>query len=185
MSFEVEVKFRVADHDALRRRLLAQGAVEGAEVGHEDLYLAHPSRDFAQTDEALRLRRVGVENRVTYKGPKRGGPTKTREEVEIPFADGPAALADLRTIYERLGFRPVASIRKVRRPFEIEFRGRAMEVALDLAEGLGAFAEVETIAASEADLAEAQGAVLALAVEVGLSEVESRSYLRMTLESRG
>src|SRR4051794_30357478 len=46
LSFEVEIKFRVADHDDLRRRLIAMGGVPGADVEQEDLYLAHPSRDF-------------------------------------------------------------------------------------------------------------------------------------------
>jgi len=181
MSFEIEVKFRVADPDALRRQLLSMGAVEGSELQHEDIYLAHPSRDFARTDEALRLRRVGAGNRVTYKGPKRGGPTKTREEIEIPFEEGPDALAGMRAVFERLGFVPVATIRKVRTPFHF---GGPMEVTIDLAEGLGAFAEVEAIAPNEAGLAEAQESVLGLASDLGLVEVEPRSYLRMHLEAR-
>ncbi len=185
MSYEVEVKFRDADHAALRRQLLAMGAVAGAELRHEDVYFAHPSRDFARTDEALRLRRVDAENRVTYKGPKRGGPTKTREEIEIPLAEGPEALAGMRTVFERLGFLTVATIRKARLPFRVEYRGRLMEVALDLAEGLGAFAEVEAIAEGEGDLADAQGAVMGMADLLGLREVEPRSYLRMNLEAGG
>lgn len=184
MSYEVEVKFRVPDHDALRARLLSLNASEGPVIRHEDLYLAHPSRDFAQTDEALRLRRIGAENRVTYKGPKRVGPTKTREEIEIPFAEGPEPLAGMRAILERLGFRPVAQIRKSRRPYSVPDRGRPIEVVLDLAEGLGAFAEVEAIADGDEDLPAAQQAVLSLASELGLTEVEPRSYLRMNLEAR-
>src|SRR5579883_1372511 len=80
MSFEVEVKYRSADHDQLRRLLLELGAREDAPVDQEDVYLRHPSRDFAQTHEALRLRHIGAENRITYKGPRFPGPTKTREE---------------------------------------------------------------------------------------------------------
>ncbi len=56
-----------------------------------------------------------------------------------------------------------------------------MEVVLDRAEGLGDFAEVESLS-EERGLAEAQEAVLALARELGLTEVEPRSYLRMLLE---
>ena len=82
-GFEVEIKFRAADLEALGRRLLSLGAEPIGTSEQEDLYLAHPSRDFASTDEALRLRRVGDMNRITYKGPKLGGPTKTREETPI------------------------------------------------------------------------------------------------------
>ncbi|HWE37443.1 MAG TPA: class IV adenylate cyclase [Isosphaeraceae bacterium] len=183
MGFEVENKFRVADHGGLRRRLAEWGAEAGPAVEQEDVYLAHPARDFAATDEALRLRRLGDENRITYKGPKRGGPAKTREEVEVPFADGPGALADMARVFEALGFRPVATIRKSRTSYHLERDGRPIEVALDLADGLGAFAEVEALAADEADLADAQRAVTTLAEALGLTDLEPRSYLRMGLEA--
>lgn len=184
-GYEVEIKFRVEDHGALARRLEELGAEAGPEVRQEDTYLSHPGRDFASTDEALRLRRIGAENYVTYKGPKLAGPTKTREEIEIPFEPGPEGLRRMARLTERLGFRPVATIRKTRRPYRLEEGGRRMEVALDLADGLGAFAEVETLAGGPDDLAAAQAAVLALAERLGLVEVERRSYLRMTLEEAG
>ena len=164
--------------------LRAIGAEAGHEVEQEDVYLAHPSRDFAETNEALRLRRDGASNRVTYKGPKRGGPTKTREEIEIAFADGTDAMGQMTRLFGLLGFRPVATVRKARRSFHLERGGRAVDVTLDRAEGLGDFAEVETLAGPD-DLAGAQAAVQAMAKELGLVEVEPRSYLRMHLEAAG
>lgn len=181
-GFEVEIKFRAADHPALARRLAELGAESGPELEQEDVYLSHPARDFGRTDEALRLRRVGPENRVTYKGPKLGGPTKTREEIELPFASGPEALEQMTRLFQRLGFRPVAVICKVRRPFRLVRDGRPLEVALDRAEGLGDFAEVEALARDAADLPAAQATVMALAAALGLEAVERRSYLRMHLE---
>ena len=185
MGFEIEVKFRVADHAGLTRRLLERGFGAGATVEHEDAYLAHPARDFARTGEAFRIRGEGPSNRITYKGPKLGGPTKTREEIEVAFAEGPESREQLARAFDRLGFRPVAVVRKRRTEFHLEFQGRSMVVALDEAEGLGSFAEVESLAETEADLPAAQGAVLALAGELGLVEVEPRSYLRMVLEASG
>src|SRR5947208_16350470 len=117
MGYEVEVKFRDADHAAIERRLLAMGAQAGEAVAQEDVYLAHPARDFAATGEAFRLRRDGPANRLTYKGPKHAGPTKTREEVEIGFDRGAASWAEMHRLFEALGFRPVATVRKVRRAF--------------------------------------------------------------------
>lgn len=184
MGYEVEIKFHALDHEALAGKLRAIGAREGTVIEQEDIYLAHPARDFAATDEALRLRRVGAENRITYKGPKLGGPTKTREEIELPFAAGADALEQFARLFERLGFRPVATIRKVRRPFALEHAGRMLEVVLDRAEGLGDFAEVETLADGPDDLPASQSAVLALAEALGLERVERRSYLRMFLEGR-
>lgn len=184
MSYEVEVKYRTVDHDHLVQRLIEKGAIAAGAVNQADIYLSHPARDFAQTNEAFRIRRIGDENRITYKGPKRSGPIKTREEIEIPVAGGPEQFGRLLRLLENLGFRPVATIRKRRETIHLSFQDHELEVALDLAEGLGAFAEIEAFASSEADLPAAQQAVLALADELGLTEVEPRSYLGMILEER-
>ncbi len=184
MSYEVEMKFRSADHDRLRRVLLERGAREEPAVNQEDVYLRHPSRDFAQTHEALRLRRIGPDNRVTYKGPRFPGPTKTREEIELPFGEGEDAFRSLFRLFENLGFAPVATIRKRRTTFHVAGPPHEIEVTLDRVDELGDFAEIETIVRDEAELPPAQAAVLALAAELGLSRIEPRSYLRMVLEAR-
>ena len=184
MPYEVEIKFRVPNHDALIEALAAIGAVPSLTTPHSDLYLAHPERDFAKSDEALRLRRDGETNAITYKGPKRGGPTKTREEVEVVFEPGGESREKMARIFQALGFRPVADVKKVRTSYDVPGRGRPMAVTLDVAEGLGSFVEVEAIAAGDDDLPAAQQAVLALAGELGLTDVEPRSYLRMTLERK-
>ncbi len=182
VGYEVEVKFRVPDLEALALRLSDQGADAGPPIDQEDVYLAHPMKDFSESDEALRIRRTGQENRITYKGPKLGGPTKTREEIELTFESGAEGLRKLTRLLERLGFQTVAVIRKLRRPFALRFEGRALEVVLDQASGLGSFAEVETLARGPDDLPEAQKAVLGLAAALGLEDLERRSYLRMHLE---
>ena len=184
MSFEVEVKYRSVDHDRLRGLLVESGAREARAVEQQDIYLHHPARDFAQTHEALRLRRIGAENRVTYKGPRFPGPTKTREEIEISFDAGEASFRDLARLFENLGFRPVATVRKRRSTFHLSRPPHEIEISLDRADGLGDFAEIEAIASDDAALPSAQAAVLALAAQLGLDQVEPRSYLRMVLEAR-
>ncbi len=185
MGFEIEVKFRVAELAELSRKLELRGGPSPHEVEHQDAYLAHPVRDFARTGEAFRIRSEGELNRITYKGAKLEGPTKTREEIEVEFAPGAEAREQLGRAFELLGFRPVAVVKKSRKEFHVDFQGRAVIIALDQAEGLGSFAEVETLAKTEADLKDAQIAVLAMAGELGLTEVEPRSYLRMHLEAEG
>ncbi|WP_406699947.1 CYTH domain-containing protein [Singulisphaera sp. Ch08] len=86
-------------------------------------------------------------------------------------------------LFNQLGFRKVAAVRKTRRPFHLEYQGLPIEVALDTTEGLGEFAEVEAFATKEADLPAAQAAVIDLARELELTEVEPRSYLRMHLDA--
>jgi len=184
MSYEVEVKYRLANVDQLERRLAERGAARRPAIVQEDTYLSHPSRDFALTNEALRLRCVMEENQITYKGPRRRGPTKTREEIEIGVAPGDDARRDTFRLFEKLGFHHVATIRKTRTPFHLTVDRHDIEIMLDQADGLGDFAEIETVAAAESDLPDAQAAILAMADQLGLTEVEPRSYLRMELDAR-
>ena len=115
MQYEVEQKFPVADLEAIQRRLAELGAAIPEPEEEVDLFFAHPARDFAATDEALRLRQKGGRGFVTYKGPKIDAATKTRRELELPLGDAPAAIAAWREMLEALGFRPAGEVRKSRR----------------------------------------------------------------------
>ncbi len=184
MSFEVEVKYRLSGDSELAARLTRNGVESAAEVVYEDTYLEHPAHKLARSNEALRIRRAGDSIQVTYKGPRRRGPIKTREEIELPLGDGPGAFYAVFRLFSNLGFRPVVIVRKTRRPYFLRHHGRLVEVALDFAEGIGTFAEVETIAETESELPHAQRAVLDLAASLGLTEIEPRSYRRMLQEQR-
>jgi adenylate cyclase class 2 len=184
MSYEIEQKFRTEGHERIVDRLAELPAEPGERIEQEDTYLKHPARDFARTGEAFRVRRFGDHNAITYKGPKRQGPTKTREEIEILFESGPGSLQKLLQLFEMLGFQAVTSIRKVRTPYHLTFQAHAIEVVLDVVEGIGTYVEVETIVEAENQMPEAQRTVVELAARLGLTEVEPRSYLRMVLENR-
>ena len=149
-----------------------------------DRYYAHPARDFAQTDEALRIRRVSESNFVTYKGPKLDQQTKTRREIEIPLPPGEEGFSQFAALLEALGFRIVAEVRKLRRIARIDWQGFHVEVALDDVEGVGHFVELE-IAADPAQLAGAKAALATLAEHLGLQGGERRSYLELLLLSQG
>jgi len=179
-EFEVEQKFRVADLAAVRRRLVALGAEFAEPVDQADTYFSHPVRNFAQTDEALRLRRVGEVNRITYKGPKIDRETKTRRELELPLVAGAAAFEQYVELLLTLGFGQVATVRKRREAARLTWQGHAVEAALDTVEGVGQFAELE-IAADESGLPAAKGAIAALAEKLGLAQNERQSYLELLL----
>lgn len=149
MRYEVEQKFPVPDMAAVQKRLAELGAAVAAWQLEVDLYFAHPAKDFARTDEALRIRTIGTANYVTYKGPKIDQTTKTREEIELPLPGGPQGYADGQRLLEALGFRPVAEIRKRRRKAEIAWQGQKVEVSLDEVDSLGTFVELELIASAD------------------------------------
>jgi adenylate cyclase class 2 len=181
---EVEMKFPVASFAGVEEKLAQGGSHADAPLRQADHHLNAPDRDFARTDEALRLRRVGGANFLTYKGPKRPGPGKSRTEVEVPVGGGDTNADDFLRLLGHLGYRPVAVVRKTRRPFHLRRQGFAVEVCLDEVDGLGKFVEVEIIAPEE-QLDAARQALAALAAELGLEKEERRSYLELQLSAAG
>ncbi len=181
---EVEIKYTDADFAALEARLRQWGAREDPPRADEDHYFNAPDRDFAVTDEALRLRRIGPRNFVTYKGPKRDAQTKTRTEIEVPIAAGDAAADDFTRVLIALGYRPVAIVRKTRRLFHLPRGGYGLEITLDDVAEVGHFAELE-IQAPEEQLEPARSVLLQTAAALGLSASERRSYLELLLAARG
>ena len=75
--YEVEIKVP-ADHAAVEARLRELGAERAGRRGQRDVYYDAPHREFAETDEALRIRHETDADpatdspettRLTYKGP--------------------------------------------------------------------------------------------------------------------
>jgi adenylate cyclase class 2 len=178
--YEVEQKFRLTDEAALLARLAKLGVVPGEAKEQVDCYYAHPVRDFAATDEALRIRRMGELNFITYKGPKLDPHTKTRREIDLPLPSGGKAAIDHGKLLEALGFRPVAEVRKRRRTATIEWQGRHVEAAIDDVAGVGRYIELELVA-EERELEKARISLDALVHELGLMGGERRSYLELML----
>jgi adenylate cyclase, class 2 len=181
VQYEVEQKFRVEDRSPLEKHLHKLGGVLGLPVVHADVYFRHPARDFARTDEALRIRSVGDEHWITYKGPKIDRELKTRAELELPLGSGQQSLAGFTELLTSLGFDPVREVRKTRQPFRVAWRGVNIEGALDNVDGLGQFVELEIIA-DAAGLDAARQSILSLAEELDLASPERRSYLEMLID---
>ena len=180
MRYEVEQKFPVSDVAGLESGLIAAGAEICESRAELDLYYAHPARDFSKTDEALRIRRQGPSNWITYKGPKIDRTTKTRKEIELPLPPGGESADAWGGLLEALGFRPVAEVHKLRRKFYIAWQDRRVEGCLDEVEGLGSFAELELIV-EEAGVEAAKLCIASLAEGLGLEVSERRSYLELLL----
>jgi adenylate cyclase class 2 len=180
---EVEMKFPVADFATLERKLAAWGASQLKSHREEDHYFNAPERDFARTDEALRLRRVGSANFMTYKGPKLDPQTKTRTEIEAPLAPGQEVAEAMSQLLTHLGYRPVAVVEKSRRVFQTKKEGFGLEICLDEVEDVGRFAELEILAPDD-QLDAARKVLLAAASELGLTGSERRSYLELLLANR-
>lgn len=179
---EIEVKYPAPVRSLLEAKLEELGAFPGLPITEQDRYYNAPDRDFAATDEALRIRTLGANSVLTYKGPKRDALTKTRTEIEVPF-DGNGAAANLGNLLTALGYRPVADVRKQRVIYAFSRAGFDMHVCLDDVEGVGSYVELE-IVAEESAYEAGRSALLAFAEELGLSSPERRSYLQLLLAKR-
>ncbi|NWF94957.1 MAG: class IV adenylate cyclase [Candidatus Thorarchaeota archaeon] len=186
---EVEVKLPVqADRVAgLCARLEALAARRLNEEDHEDIYFAHPTRSFAQTDEALRLRkRIPVDATVpvplpqlTYKGPKLDKTTKTRQESTVEVSNSESLLE----ILESLGFRRMGTVRKHRVFYDLD----GTVVSLDRVDQVGTFVEVEMIARDESEVPRARERVFTVIKSLNLNPADSvrESYLELLLARMG
>jgi adenylate cyclase class 2 len=181
MQYEVEQKHRVDDGWDAVVRLATYGAKLGEPISQTDTYFAHPARDFAKSDEALRIRTESTQSFVTYKGPKLDTTTKTRQELELPLGETGMAADRFAELLQVLGFSPVAVVRKHRRSFRIGYEGHDVEGAYDLVDGLGAFVELE-LKTDEAGLDEAKRIIAKLATELDLGPSVLSSYLEMLLD---
>ncbi len=173
MNYEIELKGYYDDENELRRKLESLGAVFVDKIEEEDIYFSHPSRDFAETGEAFRIRKSGNDFRFTYKGPRQSGGIKIREEIEFSVGDYSAAYAML----EKLSFMPRGRVKKVREIFTYS----DFTICLDDVEEVGKFIEIEKIG-SDKSLIEKE--IFLIAEKLGISRIEKRSYLTMLMENK-
>ena len=169
---EVEAKAYLPEPERVMTSIMELGGREIYFTVQRDTYYRHPGRDFAITDEALRIREEEGRSFITYKGPKLDLQTKAREELEVPLVDP----KDLGMLLLRLDFEPVAVVEKRRRGYLVG----TLEVTVDEVKGLGYFLEVE--AKNCDDLEEGKERVLGLMNTLHLESLERMSYLELLLE---
>jgi adenylate cyclase class 2 len=187
--YEVELKCR-AKHGDVRDRLDAVGASRLRAVTQRDVYYDAPHRNFAETDEAFRIRRERVvdENddggdasepvsKLTYKGPLVEKDSKTRVEHETVVDDETEA----RAIVEALGFEPAAVVEKERTFFELD----GYTVTLDTVSELGEFVEIETGVETDGEVPAARNRARKLLKTLGVDPDENirTSYLGLLFEA--
>ena len=190
--YEVEIKVPAA-LATVRERLREVGAERVDARRQRDTYYDAPHREFAETDEALRVRRetplsdgapdgeadedegADAAATVTYKGPLLDAASKTRAEHETGVDDGEALAA----VLSGLGFEPAATVDK-RREFWSYDR---FTVTLDAVSGLDEYVEIERTVEAEADVDAARDAAVDALDRLGLDADEQvrTSYLGLLL----
>jgi predicted adenylyl cyclase CyaB len=142
MAEEIEAKVRIADPEALRRRLAERGATGGATVLEVNRLFDDASGALGRSGAAVRVREerqpcggAVLRTLLTYKGPRRPSPYKRRAEFQTTVGAAEPLLA----ILEALGLVETFRFEKRRTAWRLG----ACEVVLDEIPHLGWFAEVE------------------------------------------
>lgn len=171
---EIESKYRSPGNDKIEKALVKMGAKKTAEETMEDVYFAHPGRDFGKTDEALRVRKRSDGAEMSYKGPRMSiERAKAREEINLKIDNALTA----QRIVERLGFKEVCVVKKSRKSYILD----KVRVDVDEVEGLGEFVELEILTESP----EMSQELLELARnELALEKLEPRTYLELILDKK-
>ena len=183
MGFEIEIKVRVEALEPIEAKLIENNAELIADQDEHDVYYNAPHKDFAETDEALRLRYVNNQKCgkimlpcITYKGPKVGREGfKAREEIIVDLSSG----EDFAVLLEKIGYRRTAAVDKHRKIYRVP---NAI-VTLDEIPGVGVFSEIE--AAAELSEHEAVSVIDKIAEMAGITgERLTKSYLEIVLEAQ-
>lgn len=168
MHQEVELKALVKDLDNLMEKFEELGVERVGFEHQEDIYLNPPHKNYAITDEALRIRRVTDENDeriayLTYKGPKLDSKSKTREEVEIPLTESEN---DTVKLLGFLGFKEAIEIVKDRTLYKY----KQFTICLDEVEGLSdIYLEMEVLVPEKEDYRDLLKEMFNLYKELGIS----------------
>ena len=179
MMIEVEVKAKIDSFEDMKVRLNKINAIKTKTEEQIDRYFNSPVKDFAQTDEALRIRETRTDDAhnlfITYKGPKIDSKSKTREEVEMKIEDSDKCSR----IFENLGFKEVRTVKKNREYYRLD----RFIISLDDVEGLNPYMEIEVELEDGCDYNEAQEKIFDLFKDLGITDgFERTSYLELLEE---
>ena len=141
MAVEIEAKMKVDDLEAVRNRLKAAGATLIGDFLEKNLFFDTDDRSLLTADEGLRLRLTQNlatsehVNTITFKGPRKHGQLKSREETEVNVDNFDNAA----TLLGCLGYVRVLQFEKRRESWSF----RSCKVELDTLPHLGTYVEIE------------------------------------------
>lgn len=163
----IEIELKAEGNEELVGKVRERGEllVEKRQV---DVYYDHPCRDFAETDEALRVRKEDGSTVLTYKGPKLDPGSKSRFEEKSEAGERTSDVLEL------LGFEPLPPVVKNREIYEIE----GFTFTVDDVEGLPLYVEGE-VEGEEDVLEELRDELKAVMSSMGARVFERRSYLEL------
>jgi adenylate cyclase class 2 len=173
---EVEIKVPIDDKSIIKEGLKKIGFSFKKTIQQKDHYFQHPLRNFAKTDEALRVRKTFDGSLLNYKGPKLDKMTKTREEIELKIQDADKLIQ----ILDKIGFREVFLVEKSR---EIYKSGK-ITASVDSVKDLGDYLELEILSKEKEDIEKSRNELFSILEKIHLSKDKMirKSYLELLLK---
>ncbi len=138
VNFEIEIKLRLPpDISKIRRTLRRLGFRVSERRSHEtNVLFDNPNDPLGKQGKLIRIRRVGRDALLTYKGPSTSVRYKKRHELEVTLSDAKVA----EEIFRKLGYQQVFRYEKFRT--EYGKPGELGKVLLDETP-IGKFLELE------------------------------------------
>jgi len=180
---ELKIKIRATQIKALRKKLLALGAVSKEKIKESDVYFTAPHRDFIKTKECLRIRERDDCLELTYKGATTKSMDKKRQfwksEINILLH---CPKKEVELLFESLNFRKVAEVVKEREKFVL---GR-QKITFDNIKNLGWFLEIENTITNEKERQKALDENIRLLRKLGLDKksIITEPYRDLVLQQR-
>ena len=173
---EVEAKAKINNINEIKLNLGNLNAKKIKTEYQEDIYFNSPVVDFAETDEALRIRKTETKNEkkifITYKGPKIDKKSKTRKEIEIEIENE----TKCKDIFENLKFKTVRTVKKYREYYNIN----EFTISIDKVDGLEPYMEIETMVEDDSNYDKKVEEVFELFNNLGIKDnFERNSYLEL------
>jgi predicted adenylyl cyclase CyaB len=171
MALEIEAKIKVDSLEPFRVKLAELGAKLAGEFLETNAIFDTEDHSLQAADKGLRVRAAktatGEQCTMTYKGPRRPGALKTRDETEVSVDDFKKAVE----LLEVLSFKQVLSFEKKRQTWHYD----TCKVELDELPGnLGLYVEIE--GGSEQAIAKVQQAL-----GLGHRQLIKTSYVGMVM----
>ncbi|HEY7120111.1 MAG TPA: class IV adenylate cyclase [Tepidisphaeraceae bacterium] len=141
MPVEIEAKIKVDDLAPTRAKLESAGARLRGDFFETNVIFDTDDRSLLAADKGLRVRSSRdlksdeQTTTVTFKGPRKHGPLKSRQETELTAERFEPAVE----LLEDLGFHPILTFEKRRQSWELA----GCKVELDELPHLGCFVEIE------------------------------------------
>jgi len=111
VPLETEIKLRLENAASIRKRLRKLGfRLHARRVFESNTIFDFPDKRLCEKGELIRIRKVASKALLTYKGPPRSGPHKSREEIETTLADAKT----MQDVFKRLELTVVFRYEKYR-----------------------------------------------------------------------